>query len=210
MATNAAIQSGHQAAEPSMEEILASIRKIIADDTLGTKKDETPAHIPAPAPMAAERDEDPDSDVLDLAQVAVVNPPKTAALDDALMIGEDEEQLGVDVDFSDMAQPVLVQVAPPSQAMPAMAKPAPQPPAAPLRSVSAMEDHIVSRETGGLVASAFASLARNAAMPAPGRSIEDVVAELLRPMLRDWMDSNLPAIVERLVKVEIERVARGG
>ncbi len=47
-------------------------------------------------------------------------------------------------------------------------------------------------------------------MPAPGRSLEDVVAEMLRPMLREWMDSHLPNIVERLVRTEIERVARGG
>ncbi len=42
------------------------------------------------------------------------------------------------------------------------------------------------------------------------RSLEDVVAELLKPMLRSWLDDNLPTIVERLVKAEIERVSRGG
>jgi cell pole-organizing protein PopZ len=41
------------------------------------------------------------------------------------------------------------------------------------------------------------------------RPIEDVVREMLRPMLRAWLDDNLPTIVERLVRAEIERVARG-
>jgi len=41
-----------------------------------------------------------------------------------------------------------------------------------------------------------------------GNTVEDVVRELLRPMLRDWMDQNLPTLVERLVEAEIERLAR--
>ncbi len=55
MANNAAaFQPGQQpGAEPSMEEILASIRRIIADDSLGTKKDETPAAAPPPPPAPA-------------------------------------------------------------------------------------------------------------------------------------------------------------
>jgi cell pole-organizing protein PopZ len=42
------------------------------------------------------------------------------------------------------------------------------------------------------------------------RTIEDVVRELLRPMLKSWLDDNLPAMVERLVRSEIERVSRRG
>ena len=217
MATNAAFQSGQPGAEPSMEEILASIRRIIADDSLGTKKDETPAYVAPPAPAAkVEPEDDADADVLDLAEVAAVTPPPAAPasppapLDDAMMVGLEEEPIGVDVDFGSMPEPVMVTVDPPAPAIPVPVMMPQTPPAKPLTTTHAMEDHILSRETGGLVANAFAALSRNTAMPAAGRSLEDVVAELLRPMLRDWMDSNLPAIVERLVKVEIERVSRGG
>jgi cell pole-organizing protein PopZ len=45
-------------------------------------------------------------------------------------------------------------------------------------------------------------------MPADGRSLEDVVRELLRPLLREWLDTNLPSIVERAVQIEVERIAR--
>ena len=42
------------------------------------------------------------------------------------------------------------------------------------------------------------------------RTLEDLVREMLRPLLKNWLDDNLPTIVERLVRAEIERVARGG
>lgn len=188
--------------EPSMEEILASIRKIIADDSVGTKKDEAYVPPPAPPPVEAKAPEpahviealppepdEPDADVLDLAEVAVV----TSEMDDLVMIGEPEPVIEEDDDL--IGTPVHVAVAPP--------------PAKPLASVGAMESHILSNETGGLVANAFAALQRTTAMPAAGRTLEDVVSEMLRPLLRDWMDSHLPGIVERLVKAEIERVSRG-
>lgn len=204
MATNAAFQPGQPSAEPSMEEILASIRKIIADDSLGTKKDEPPPPpVAAAEPVMIEEPEADDSDVLDLADVATV-----AEQSDDVLIGVGEE--APDMSFDDLPglpEPVMVDVDIPQ--MPAPVPVMVTPPPAPLSSPAAMESHILSSQTGGLVANAFAALSRNAAMPAPGRSIEDVVAELLRPMLRDWMDSHLPGIVERLVKAEIERVSRG-
>lgn len=40
------------------------------------------------------------------------------------------------------------------------------------------------------------------------RTIEDIVRELLRPMLKSWLDENLPGMVERMVRAEIERIAR--
>jgi cell pole-organizing protein PopZ len=207
MATNAAFQPGQQGAEPSMEEILASIRRIIADDSLGTKKDQPapppaakpvePAPVtPPPAPVAAQPVmDDIDDDVLDLADVA-----KVAELSDDVMVGSEEDF--AEAEFPGMPEPVMVTVDEPV--------PAPLAPTKPLPSVSAMEDHILSRETSGLVANAFATLSRQTVMPAPGRTLEDLVSEMLRPMLRDWMDSHLPNIVERLVKAEIERVSRGG
>jgi hypothetical protein len=57
-------------------------------------------------------------------------------------------------------------------------------------------------------ASHFGALARSVTMPKEGRSLEDVVRELLKPMLRDWLDRNLPAIVEARVQAEVERIAR--
>ena len=47
-------------------------------------------------------------------------------------------------------------------------------------------------------------------MPAEGRTLEDVVRELLRPLLKQWLDENLPGIVQQTVDKEVERIARGG
>ena len=47
-------------------------------------------------------------------------------------------------------------------------------------------------------------------MPADGRTLEDVVRELLRPLLKQWLDENLPDIVQQTVDREVERIARGG
>src|SRR6516225_3955939 len=55
---------------------------------------------------------------------------------------------------------------------------------------------------------AFDTLARTA-QARGGRTLEEVVSELLRPMLKSWLDENLPEMVERLVRAEIERVSRG-
>ena len=41
------------------------------------------------------------------------------------------------------------------------------------------------------------------------RTLEDIVQDMLRPMLKSWLDENLPVVVERLVRAEIERVSRG-
>jgi uncharacterized protein len=223
MANNAAaFQPGQSpGAEPSMEEILASIRRIIADDSLGTKKDETPASAPLPPPpprapvapaatVAVEAMEaDPDSDVLDLAEVGTLAGPES----DDMMIGLAEDVIKDDppVDMEDPEIEAWPPVPEPLAApMAVMTPPPPPAPPAPSRPAAALSDPIISVETSGMVSNAFAHLARNTPMPAPGRSLEDIVAEMLRPMLREWMDSHLPGIVERLVRAEIERVARSG
>ena len=54
----------------------------------------------------------------------------------------------------------------------------------------------------------FNALARTVAMPKEGRTLEDVVREMLKPMLRDWLDHNLSAIVEARVQAEVERISR--
>ena len=56
--------------------------------------------------------------------------------------------------------------------------------------------------------SAFNSLAATV-IGQNARTLEDLVKEMLRPMLKSWLDDNLPGLVERIVRSEIERVSRG-
>ena len=70
------------------------------------------------------------------------------------------------------------------------------------------ENGLLSRETSAAVDSAFNALAQTVLVQ-NARTLEDLVREMLRPMLKSWLDNNLPGMVERLVRAEIERVARG-
>ncbi len=68
---------------------------------------------------------------------------------------------------------------------------------------------LVSEQTSRQVAASFGELSE--AFASRGRkSFDEMAEEMLRPMLQDWLDNNLPTLVERLVREEIERVARGG
>jgi hypothetical protein len=173
--------------EPTMEEILASIRRIISEDEPAAEAppvhapEPEPApvvHAPAPEPepVAAEQD-----DVLELTQIAP--EPETRPL---------ETHGDIEV------HPSAAAPAPPPVA------PAPAPPLAPV----AEDEPLMSHSTATSAASAFGQLAQTVAMPKQGQLLEDVVRELLRPLLKDWLDHNLPAIVQAKVEEEVERIAR--
>ena len=87
---------------------------------------------------------------------------------------------------------------------PTEAPAAPEPAPAPALD----ERGLLSAATTAAVDAAFDTLARTA-QARGGRTLEEVVSELLRPMLKTWLDENLPEMVERLVRAEIERVSRG-
>jgi cell pole-organizing protein PopZ len=75
-------------------------------------------------------------------------------------------------------------------------------------AVSGQDGQLVSLHTGEKVAAAFGEL--SAAIAAgQTRSFDEIAEEMLRPMLSQWLDDNLPTLVERLVREEIERVSRG-
>jgi cell pole-organizing protein PopZ len=73
---------------------------------------------------------------------------------------------------------------------------------------AAPKQPILAPSTVNAVESAFNALA-NTVLSNNARTLEDLVKEMLRPMLKSWLDDNLPALVERIVKAEIERVSRG-
>ena len=88
----------------------------------------------------------------------------------------------------------------------------PDPVSPPLETKPAAEQNagplLLSDHTTAAVTSAFGSLAHTVLVQ-NARTLEDLVREMLRPMLKTWLDDNLPTIVERLVRAEIERVSRG-
>jgi cell pole-organizing protein PopZ len=167
--------------EPTMEEILASIRRIISEDEPPPAPEavEAPAE-PAPRPVAARaQPEPPAEDVLELTvRVAEAGP---AAL---VETHGDLEVL-----------------------KPGAAAPAPPPPA-PVAAAPAYEDSLLSPPAAEAASSAFGQLTQSILMPKDGRTLEDVVRELLRPLLKAWLDEHLPGIVQATVAEEVERVSR--
>lgn len=189
--------------EPSMEEILASIRRIISDDEVKPAESAAaqapePEAAPAPAPIAAI-----DDDVLDLgAEAALIAAPTPGPAPEP----EPAPQNSI-VDDSDIAfveeQPAVVAVAPP----PPQPEPAPFVAAQPAPAVDMAS--LLSDQASSAVTNAFGQLA-STVLSNNARTLEDLVKDMLKPMLKSWLDDNLPTMVERLVRSEIERVARGG
>jgi len=227
--------------EPSMEEILASIRRIIADDD-GRPKAPEPVAPPPVAPPAV---------VVAPSRPAPVPPPAPAPRAVAPPPAAANNQDEIDAMLADLDAPPKVAAKPepaPKPAAPpadvldlteAMAAPAPAPapsfrtidgandvvftdppearpeppvraePRPPVAPQPAPDQGLISNATVSAVDSAFNSLAYTV-IGQNARTLEDLVKEMLRPLLKSWLDDNLPGMVERIVRAEIERVSRGG
>jgi uncharacterized protein len=96
----------------------------------------------------------------------------------------------------------------PMRPEPMRAEPARAPAAAPPPALRAFDDGLLSPHTTAAVDLAFNTLAQTVLVQ-NSRTLEDLVREMLKPMLKAWLDDNLPGLVERLVRAEIERVSRG-
>lgn len=245
--------------EPSMEEILASIRRIIADDEAkpaeakpaaaekpaspaaavkpeapaapaakpSVMKDIPPSAIapkpaaaapkpaPAPEPAVASNNQDdidamlasldaatpesdirpaqPEADVFDLTDEMALPDPAPAPAASAFHRIEPQD----DIEFTETAAARALH-----------RQPSYEPPPFDSAATAAPAQQILSRSTVSAVESAFNSLA-NTVLSNNARTLEDLVKEMLRPMLKSWLDDNLPGLVERIVKAEIERVSRG-
>jgi len=193
--------------EPSMEEILASIRRIISDD------EAKPAEAPPPA--VTDGDDElkallagasavsaADDDVLDLgAEANLIAAPEPEPPAEAQAQAESS-----DIDFLEAAEPTAP--AEPEPVLPQAFVPPPAPP--PAASAPSFDmAQLLSDQTSSAVTSAFGQLAHTV-LSNNARTLEDLVKDMLKPMLKSWLDDNLPTMVERLVRAEIERVARGG
>jgi len=168
--------------DPSMDDILASIRKILNEDDVQA----------AAPPAVAEADQD--DEVMDLTSDMMIAAPAPT---------------------EEMAAPeppppaVEVPVAPP----PAAEMSRPEPPIRPPQAPPVPQPTLVSLPAAAAAAASLGQLSRAVAQDRAasisrtmGLSIEDVVREEVRPLLKAWLDANLPPLVERLVRAEIERV----
>jgi cell pole-organizing protein PopZ len=188
--------------EPTMEEILASIRRIISEDDAPQAEGGSAGEPVAEAAAEPDRPAEPntaDDEVLDLTD-RVEQPAEAAPM----------ETVG-DLDVFPREEPAFAPAPEPEYSPPppaAAEPPAPAPAAAPSWTASSDDEGLVSRSSAETAAASFASLSQSLMMPQEGRSLEDIVREMMKPMLKDWLDQNLPAIVQRTVQEEVERIAR--
>ncbi len=166
-----------------MEEILASIRRIISEDEAPEDANAEPAaeEEAADESMAAAAEEAPEADDDDVLELTETYDAPPAA---AVSIGDIEA-------YDPEPEP----------------EPAPAPVAAAPRAAPKGEA-LVSPHTESFAASSFGSLTSALLVPHSDRTLEDVTRDLLRPLLQAWLDENLPAIVENQVRQEVERIAR--
>ena len=247
--------------EPSMEEILASIRRIIADDEAkpppaeAAKPEKAAASAAPPKPQAM--NDIPPSKVAPPKPAAEkpVPPPAAKPVPAPAAPAADASNSQYDIDALlaglDSATPAPEVRAPDPEPEPEpepdvleltddmAVDPTPPPPPPSFRKVEPRDDlefaeapprpmpppsyapvdfdapphppqqPILAQSTVSAVESAFNSLAHTV-LSSNARTLEDLVKEMLRPMLKSWLDDNLPGLVERIVKAEIERVSRGG
>lgn len=159
-----------------MEEILASIRRIISEDGATVE--------PAPPPSDT---------VLDLTEIlqteqSVAPPPPP---------------------------PMPVETVPELVMEDNMPDPTPPPAPAETAQITPDKDRLISELTAQATAVAMGTLAPSrsgSADPLPlgngGRTVESMVMDMLRPLLKDWLDRNLPTLVERIVQKEIRKITR--
>ena len=232
MTRDAAMTQAAKAQEPSMEEILASIRRIIADDDAGKpgKPAESPkppvaAAVPvrpapppmrppappqrpaAPPPAAVNNQDDVDAMLADLDSPPGRVAAKPAPADDVLDLTE----------AMAAPKPVSKPVPGPAPSFRTIDgqsdvvfsnRPAESPP--PERADRTVEEarrqfaqtperSLLSNTASAAVDSAFNSLAHTVLVQ-NARTLEDLVKEMLRPMLKAWLDDNLPGLVDRIVR----------
>ncbi len=226
-----------KAQEPSMEEILASIRRIIADDDTGkgAKAPEAPKPVPpaaavpsrpapvpppAPPPAVSNNQDDIDAMLADLdaapkvaAMSAVKPPPKPATpppdvLDLTEAMAASTPSPGPAPSFRTIVGDSDVVFSDPTEQRPEPAARAVDDARRQFTQNTAPDHGLISNNTMSAVDSAFNSLAHTV-LGNNARTLEDLVKEMLRPMLKGWLDDNLPSLVERIVRAEIERVSRG-
>ena len=205
-----AVAAEQKTTEPSMEEILASIRRIISDD-------QQPAPSASPvveAPKPASQQPGQPIVVASRPQVAVQQPASMPVIQSAVVSASELEEDVLELTVTAVAPMIEVQS---NDEVEKKIVPIPEPVSTKSSTStfekSIMPEPLIAGQTDKFVSNAFGTLANTVLSQNP-RSLDNIVKDMLHsmlhPMLKSWLDSNLPTIVENLVRAEIERVARGG
>jgi len=184
-----------------MEEILASIRRIISEDDKPEGQAKASDDVLELTEVAEEEQKAPAEEPVEEAAAEPAEEPAPAeeaaeesSIDDVL----DEVDTDDELELRDESGNAPVA--------------APPPPAAAFQSADA---GLLERQTAAAAVGNLSSLVAAVDRAHGGttlgdgnRTIEDLLKEVMRPMVKEWLDANLPSLTERLVRREIERLAR--
>ena len=178
--------------EPTMEEILASIRRIISEDES------------APTPVTAEEagtspHGDEQEDILELTQRVDAGEEGAESVSESIFEPEPAPASAAPTAEVETSGDLDIYARQAEAAAAADLDPG-------YESVTD-DEPLVSPPIAATASSAFVQLGRAVEMGAPN-TLEAIVREMLRPMLKHWLDTNLPDIVEQAVQAEVERIAR--
>jgi len=211
--------------EPSMEEILASIRRIISEDEEPAAESEPAAEVSEPEMMpdeeetALEEDAEESAEILELTDIvddrkdedpapeeepgeeAIMAVPVEDVSEDDLDAILNEEDSGPEIDFVEEEDEGLAE---PEIAAETETQPVSESSKGLLEAGTAMA---AGASLSNLVAAVDQAQGRTP-LGDGTRTVEDLVKEVMRPMVKEWLDANLPGLVERLVRKEIERLGR--
>jgi cell pole-organizing protein PopZ len=187
--------------EPTMEEILASIRKIISEDSPEAASETPPAPPPEPASAAESAVQQEQEYVLELTQEIEAEDASVPAREpEHDVVFEPVEPAGASDIFSETTRKAMDDV---FAAIPDVSEPpaaAPTAPAAPIAPVD-----------GATVESVFERAVRESFEPVLRSYLADnsaAVIERMKPVIREWMDEHFPALLEGAVRAEVERVVK--
>lgn len=199
--------------DPSIEEILDSIRRIISDDVVGEPEAEPelepvvaakPEPVRAPEPVVVRQPEpEPEPDVVFLSEIEpeIEEPEVEEVLVLTDRVDEPEPQ---PQPVTQAEQIIEEQIS--KQTLQVDLRDAHEPKPEPVMD-SLEDDSIFTEKAEAEAYEAISSLARKVAMGKASLTLEEIVRQELKPLLRGWLNQHLSAVIDRLVREELERVS---
>lgn len=179
--------------EPSIEEILDSIRQIISEDEEDEGSVESePEPVPEPEPEPEPLDQSAIDDIDFDSPVDEPSVEEEEVID--LTDRVDDNENDVDIDWADNIEEEP--------------EPEPEEESEPEPEKIIEENNILTEAAEDAAYTAISELAKKTAVEVSGITLEDIVRSEIKPLLRSWLDKNLPVVIERLVREELERVSK--
>ncbi|MFP4003004.1 MAG: DUF2497 domain-containing protein, partial [Alphaproteobacteria bacterium] len=195
--------------EPTMEEILASIRRIISEDNeesegAASKTAKAEGKDAGPPQESGKDDADRrEAEVLELSPAQMVQEDKAAPANEPKPNGLDKEASESPSASSGEAKREESAPGPAESAGHSGSTPRP------VQSSGEVEETLLSPEVATAAAAAFGALSKDVSVSRgkKTRSLEELVQEMMKPMLKEWLDENLPPLVEEVVEREVRRLS---